>query len=160
MQGSLTALHEAVARLSAIFPFRAVSSLYLTEAQDYIDQAPFLNLVGAWELLPAMDAKTCLVKILGIEADLGRTRQGAIPKGPRIIDIDILLFGDYKLESPELTVPHPRMFQRRFVLEPLLEIAPDLSEPQSGTMYQAMLNSCSSQGIYSKRPLKYTNASV
>jgi len=160
MAGSQSALDMALVRLSERFRFRAVSSLYLTEAQDYPNQAPFLNVVGAWELPEPLNPSDCLEIILAIESELGRTRRGAIPKGPRIIDIDILLVASLRFDLPELTVPHPRMHQRRFVLEPLLEIAPGLCEPISGEPYQAYLAACFNQGIYSKRPLKYTDVSV
>ena len=68
-----------------------------------------------------------LAVVQGIEKELGRDRSaGAVPKGPRLIDIDILLYGSAVIQTPELVVPHPRMMERRFVLEPLMEIAPSL----------------------------------
>ncbi len=74
--------------------------------------------------------------LLDIERDGGRDRIGSIARGPRKIDIDMLLYGSLVLNSPELTIPHPRLTARRFVLEPLLEIAPDLVHPVTG---QALL---------------------
>jgi len=71
-----------------------------------------------------------------IERELGRMRsREAVPKGPRTIDIDILLYGKTVLDAPQLTIPHPRMSERRFVLEPLMEIAPDLRHPVTGRSF-------------------------
>lgn len=104
---------------------KKVSSLYETEPVDYKQQAWFLNCV--------VEAETNLVPLdllralRGIEAHMGSKKEFA--KGPRLIDLDILLFGGEAIDSPELQVPHPRMLQRRFVLEPLAEIAPSLKHP-------------------------------
>jgi 2-amino-4-hydroxy-6-hydroxymethyldihydropteridine diphosphokinase len=100
------------------------SSLYETEPQDLRQQPWFLNVavVCSTTLLPL----ELLAATQGIERDLGRDRAAAVPKGPRLIDIDILLYGSAVIQTPELVVPHPRMMERRFVLQPLLEIAPDL----------------------------------
>lgn len=109
----------------------ARSSLYETEPQDVTDQPWFLNMVVACETrcFPIQ-----LLKILqGIERDMGRVRgPNILRRGPRPIDIDILLFGSSVIQTPSLTLPHPRMLDRRFVLEPLIEVAPDLKFP--GTM--------------------------
>lgn len=108
----------------------ARSSMYETEPQDVADQPWFLNLVVACETryFPVQ-----LLKILqGIERELGRVRgPGVVRRGPRPIDIDILLFASAMIDTPQLTIPHPRMLDRRFVLEPLLELAPDLKLPAS-----------------------------
>lgn len=100
------------------------SSFYETEPQDFEQQPWFLNIATACSttMLPL----ELLTVTRGIERDLGRDRSAAAPKGPRLIDIDILLYGCAVIETPELIVPHPRMMERRFVLEPLAEIAPDL----------------------------------
>lgn len=102
----------------------ARSSIYETEPRDLVDQPWFLNMAASCETNAS--PFELLEKIRAIERDMGRVRR--IPKGPRLIDIDILLFGDEVLETPELTIPHPRMTERRFVLEPLLEVAPELRE--------------------------------
>lgn len=99
-----------------------VSSLYETEPQDFADQPWFLNCAAAFET--EADALSILELVLHVEQQLGRNRASEIPKGPRLIDIDILLFGDQVIRTETLEVPHPRMLQRRFVLEPLLELAP------------------------------------
>ena len=104
------------------------SSIYETEPQDVKSQPWFLNIVVLCET-------TCFpIQLLGllqrVEREMGRARQGVARRGPRLIDIDILLFGNAVIETSELVIPHPRMFERRFVLEPLLEIAPDFKHPE------------------------------
>lgn len=100
------------------------SSLYETEPQDYEQQPWFLNMAAACSttMLPL----ELLAVTQAIERDLGRDRTAMAPKGPRLIDIDILLYGSAVMQTPELVIPHPRIMERRFVLEPLAEIAPDL----------------------------------
>jgi 2-amino-4-hydroxy-6-hydroxymethyldihydropteridine diphosphokinase len=100
------------------------SSLYETAPQDVVDQPWFLNMVVQCETdyFPVQ-----LLSVLQrVEREMGRKRVGVPPRGPRLIDIDILLYGDVQIKTPRLEIPHPRMLGRRFVLEPLLEIAPDL----------------------------------
>jgi 2-amino-4-hydroxy-6-hydroxymethyldihydropteridine diphosphokinase len=98
------------------------SSFYESAPRDVLDQPWFLNVVVAVET--GLSAHGLLKVISATEAAGGRTRE--IRRGPRTVDIDILLFGDQAIHSPELEVPHPRMWQRRFVLEPLAEIDPRL----------------------------------
>lgn len=106
------------------------SSIYETEPQEVATQAWFLNLVIECETRRfPVQLMTILLKI---EREMGRVRgAGTVRKGPRTIDIDILLFGNVIMETPLLTLPHPRMLERRFVLEPLLEIASELRHPQT-----------------------------
>jgi 2-amino-4-hydroxy-6-hydroxymethyldihydropteridine diphosphokinase len=100
------------------------------------DQPRFLN--GVAELETTLRAEELLQALLGVEAALGRTREG--PRGgPRTIDLDLLLYGEAQLEAPGLTVPHPRLAERRFVLEPLAELAPGLKVPGKGTL-EALLS--------------------
>jgi 2-amino-4-hydroxy-6-hydroxymethyldihydropteridine diphosphokinase len=102
-----------------------ISSIYETEPVDYLAQAWFLNAVlEAQTDLPALDL---LHKLRGIESAMGSNKPFA--KGPRLIDLDILLYGDDAIATPELQVPHPRMLERRFVLVPLAEIARHLRHP-------------------------------
>jgi 2-amino-4-hydroxy-6-hydroxymethyldihydropteridine diphosphokinase len=103
----------------------ARSSIYETEPQDVAGQPWFLNIAVASEtrFFPLQ----LLTAVLRIEREMGRVRR--LPRGPRVIDIDLLLFGSTVIDTPRLTIPHPRMLERRFVLEPLLEIAPELSHP-------------------------------
>jgi 2-amino-4-hydroxy-6-hydroxymethyldihydropteridine diphosphokinase len=110
----------------------ACSSFYETEPQNVPDQPWFLNLVAACEtrLFP----QQMLAVLLNVERKLGRTREGAVPRGPRVIDIDVLLFGTAIITTDRLQVPHPRMLERRFVLEPLVELAPDLRYPGTGEL--------------------------
>jgi 2-amino-4-hydroxy-6-hydroxymethyldihydropteridine diphosphokinase len=102
-----------------------ISSIYETQPVDYLEQAWFLNAVlEAQTDLPALDL---LHKLRSIESTMGSKKPFA--KGPRLIDLDILLFGSDTVAIPELQVPHPRMLERRFVLVPLAEIAPNLRHP-------------------------------
>jgi len=120
-----TNLSTAIDRLRELGQVVAVSSFYETEPMELADQPWFLNCAVALktELMP----KQFLSRILSIERDMGRRR--IRPKGPRSIDIDILLFGNSVIHTPQLEVPHSAMHQRRFVLEPLAEIAPDVRHP-------------------------------
>lgn len=121
----------ADAKLRAI----RVSSFYETEPVDLRDQPWFLNCVVQAETeLPPLDL---LRALRGIESRMGSKK--LVPKGPRLIDLDILLYGDESIDTPELQVPHPRMLQRKFVLVPLAEIAPNLKHPSwQGTASQLL----------------------
>ena len=118
-------LRRAIDGLRTLGEVRAVSSFYETEPVDFKRQAWFLNCAVALETekLP----RQLLAAVLRIEREMGRKR--SISKGPRTIDIDILLYGSSVVETPQLIVPHPAMHERRFVLEPLVEIAPDARHP-------------------------------
>jgi 2-amino-4-hydroxy-6-hydroxymethyldihydropteridine diphosphokinase len=118
-------LLEALGRLSVLAPIAAVSSFYETEPVEVTDQPWFLNAVIAIET--EQSPEQLIASVLQIEEAMGRKR--VQKKGPRSIDIDILLFGDEVVNSPDVTIPHPAMHERRFVLEPLAEIAPDLRHP-------------------------------
>jgi 2-amino-4-hydroxy-6-hydroxymethyldihydropteridine diphosphokinase len=118
-------LSAALARLGAVGTVGAVSSVYETEPVEVTDQPQFLNCVIG--LATAAPPQSLLRSILAIEREMGRERKQ--DKGPRIIDIDIVLFGDSILDTSELTIPHPAMHRRRFVLEPLAEIAPGVRHP-------------------------------
>ncbi len=102
-----------------------VSSVYETEPVDFLDQDWFLNTV--LEAQTELDALDLLRALRVIEARMGSRK--AFAKGPRLIDLDILLYGTETIDTPELQVPHPRMLERRFVLAPLAEIAPNLRHP-------------------------------
>jgi 2-amino-4-hydroxy-6-hydroxymethyldihydropteridine diphosphokinase len=106
------------------------SSVYETAPLDVVDQPPFLNMVLECETdhLPMQMMK----KLLKIEKQIGRDRSSqAIRRGPRLIDIDMLLYRNSVISTPQLTVPHPRLLERRFVLEPLLELAPQIRDPRT-----------------------------
>lgn len=118
-------LRVAIERLGALGKVVKVSSLYETEPVEFTQQPWFLNC--AVELDTEKMPKQLLAGILELERQMGRKRTQK--KGPRTIDIDILLFGNSIVDTQGLTVPHPAMHERRFVLEPLAEIAPDLRHP-------------------------------
>jgi 2-amino-4-hydroxy-6-hydroxymethyldihydropteridine diphosphokinase len=121
-------LREAEARLGSVGRVVATSSLYETEPVEFTQQGWFLNRVI--ELETDRSAQELMAALLGIEQEMGRRRLQK--KGPRTIDIDILLFDQIVVESAELTIPHPAIHKRRFVLEPLAEIAPELVHPLVG----------------------------
>ena len=119
-------LRAAIAALSGVgVRVAKVSSIYETEPVDYLEQPWFLNC--AVEAETALAPLDLLHALRGIEAQLGSQKEFA--KGPRLLDMDILLYGDETIELPELQIPHPRMLQRNFVLAPLAEIAPALKHP-------------------------------
>ena len=119
------------------------SSIYETEPQDLREQPKFLNLAAEIETdLPPIELLDWSQEI---EARLGRTRD--VPKGPRTIDIDILLYGDLVVETGDLQIPHPRLALRRFVLEPLAELAPDLRHPVTGRTVAEMLSAVADQQV-------------
>lgn len=122
---------------------RRCSTVYETEPQDLPHQPWFLNLVveAATELFPMQ----LLAKTGAIERELGRERR--VAKGPRTIDIDILLFGRFAVETPQLVVPHPRMHLRRFVLQPLAEMAPELRHPLLGQSMRELLQKIDGQAV-------------
>jgi 2-amino-4-hydroxy-6-hydroxymethyldihydropteridine diphosphokinase len=130
-------LREAISALrEAGINVTRISSTYETEPVDYLDQPWFLNM--AVEVETEL-APTALLKTLRrIETKMGSKK--IIAKGPRLIDMDILLFGDEVIDAPELQIPHPRMHLRRFVLEPLAEIAPNARHPVSGLRVSEMLD--------------------
>ncbi|MDX6487867.1 MAG: 2-amino-4-hydroxy-6-hydroxymethyldihydropteridine diphosphokinase [Gaiellaceae bacterium] len=109
-----------------------VSALRETEPVGYLEQPRFLN--GVAELSTELSARELLSRLLAIERDLGRTRDDGPPLGPRTIDLDLLLHGDEVIAQAGLQVPHPRMHERRFVLEPLAEVAPGLVVPGHGSV--------------------------
>lgn len=109
----------------------AVSSLRETDPVGYLDQPRFLNAAAA--LRTSLAPRALLARLQAVELELGRERSG--PRfGPRTIDLDLLLYGDQRIDEPELVVPHPRMAERRFVLEPLFELDSGLEVPGLGSV--------------------------
>lgn len=123
----LANLRTAITALGSLGKVTSVSSFYETEPVEYTQQPWFVNCAVALqtEKMP----KQLLAGVLKIERDLGRKRNPRQPKGPRPIDIDILLFGASVIDTADLQIPHPAMQHRRFVLHPLAEIAPEERHP-------------------------------
>jgi 2-amino-4-hydroxy-6-hydroxymethyldihydropteridine diphosphokinase len=129
-------LRTAVAALPELgVRIKKVSSIYETEPVDLLEQPWFLNCVVEGET--AVPAATLLKDLRHLEKRMGSKK--LVARGPRLIDLDILIYGRQTIDSPELQVPHARMHLRRFVLAPLAEIAPDLMHPSwSGTASQLL----------------------
>ena len=127
------ALRAALARLNAApgVTVTAVSSFRETEPVGVEEQPLFINAAAALET--ELRPRDLLELLLSIERALGRTRTG--PRfGPRTIDLDLLLYGDFRVDEPGLTIPHPRLHERSFVLEPLAELDPALVVPGRGSV--------------------------
>jgi 2-amino-4-hydroxy-6-hydroxymethyldihydropteridine diphosphokinase len=129
-------LRQAIGSLREFAEITALSQAYESEPVEFTAQPCFVNAIVALRLnsVPGGDADApyrLLDRLLSIEREMGRRRTSAdfIPKGPRIIDLDIVLYGDRVIHSPTLTVPHPAMHLRRFVLQPLAEIAAGVEHP-------------------------------
>jgi 2-amino-4-hydroxy-6-hydroxymethyldihydropteridine diphosphokinase len=107
-----------------------VSTLRETDPVGLVDQPKFLN--GVARVETTASARCLIDRLLDLERGLGRDRSTSPPGGPRAIDLDLLLYGEETVDEPGLVVPHPRLHERRFVLEPLLEISPQLVIPGRG----------------------------
>jgi len=107
-----------------------VSTLIDTEPVGPVEQPRFLN--GVVELETTLAARDLLALLLDVERRFGRRREGLPPQGPRTLDLDLLVYGEAEVAEPGLDLPHPRLHERRFVLEPLAEVAPGLEVPGKG----------------------------
>jgi len=130
-------LAAAALRLESLGRVVCRSSLYSTEPVGFAEQPRFVNAVVALETVLAPSA--LLFELLAIEKEFGRDRAASIPNGPRTLDLDILLFGNLRINEPGLTIPHPRLAERAFVLIPLSEIAPHNYKPGSGATVSQLL---------------------
>ena len=139
-------LREAIRRLGELGTVTKVSSFYETEPVEFTEQPWFVNC--AVELDINLSARELLSEMLAIEHAMGRER--IQPKGPRLIDLDILLYGDAEFHEHGMTIPHPAMHQRRFVLEPLAEIAPEAWHPVRHKTVSHMLAELPEESIVRK----------
>jgi len=135
-----------VKRLGQVLESLRSSSIYRTQPRYVLDQPDFLNLVVAGT--STLDPMELLQRTQAIEAEFGRDRSKERHKGPRTLDIDMLMYGSTIMESPSLTLPHPGLTERAFVLVPLLELEPHARHPVSGIPLSAFLESAGGQGIY------------
>lgn len=127
-------LRAAVGRLRNLPETKVLrlSTLRRTEPVGYVDQPRFLN--GAVELETGLSARRLLDELLELEQAFGRNRAAVAPQGPRTLDLDLLLYGEAVIDEPGLAVPHPRLHERRFALEPLADLNPALEVPGKGSV--------------------------
>ncbi|HNW51351.1 MAG TPA: 2-amino-4-hydroxy-6-hydroxymethyldihydropteridine diphosphokinase [Prolixibacteraceae bacterium] len=136
------AIHAIEAEIGQV---SVVSGIYETEAWGFSCEEHFLNQVIV--IQTSMDPGQLIEKCLFIEKGMGRIRSGSGDYESRIIDIDILFFGNQIIEQESLQIPHPLLHLRRFILEPLCEIAPELIHPVFGKPLSELLSTCEDQGI-------------
>jgi 2-amino-4-hydroxy-6-hydroxymethyldihydropteridine diphosphokinase len=136
-------LRSAIEKLAEAMRVLRVSPVYETDPVEFTEQRRFLNLVVEveTELFPMQ----LLTRAARVERELGRVR--LVPKGPRTIDVDILLYGKTVVQSGQLEIPHPRMAERRFVLAPLADLAPELRHPVTHRSIRQMLDAAPEQMV-------------
>ena len=139
-------IRSAFVELGLVIRDARLSRLYRSAPMYVVDQPDFVNAVAMGECMTSPHA--LLVAVQEIERRHGRDRSSEQVKGPRPLDIDLLLFGDLVVADAELTLPHPGLLERRFALEPLLELAPEALDPRSGLPLRASLALLPPQGIY------------
>lgn len=139
-------LRAAFAELARILEGARLSRMWLSRALYVTDQPDFINAAAAGET--ALSPRELLAAVNAIEAAFGRDRRLERPKGPRSLDIDILLYGDVVLDEPGLVIPHAGLKERQFALLPLLDLEPGLLDPVSGASFSKIAETLSPQGIY------------
>ena len=137
-------LSAAVKRLQSLGTVVARSSLYETEPVGFHNQNEFLNAVVVLET--NLEPVPLLRGLLALEREMGRDRTGSIPKGPRTLDLDLLLMEDRVVSSAVLSLPHPALSQRRFVLAPLAEVAGGMRPPRSRQTVSELLSALPDEG--------------
>ncbi len=137
LQQSIQYLHSEDLRI------KRLSSVYETSPRDVTAQPWFLNMV--LEAETSLFPMRLLLRVLNIERKMGRKRM--VAKGPRFIDIDILWYGGFIVETAQLSIPHPRIAERRFVLEPLAELAPELRHPANRRTIRELLSGTTGQAV-------------
>jgi 2-amino-4-hydroxy-6-hydroxymethyldihydropteridine diphosphokinase len=134
-EGTLRAALEALAAEPGI-DVVAVSRFYDTEPVGYLDQPRFLN--GAAAIDTELPAGELLQRLLAVELRFGRRREDVPAQGPRTLDLDLLVYGEAEIDEPGLRIPHPRLHERRFVLEPLADLDPALEVPGKGQVQEIL----------------------
>lgn len=151
LRGALAALDaEPGVRLMGVSP------IYETDPVGVTDQPPFLNQVAELETVLTPDA--LLTRLLAIERAFGRERR--VRWGPRTLDLDLLLYGDARIATERLCVPHPRMTERAFVLVPLADMAPDLVIPGTGRCVRDWVRLVGTKGVRRWKPIASETASA
>jgi 2-amino-4-hydroxy-6-hydroxymethyldihydropteridine diphosphokinase len=151
-------LRSAIAALQQIGSVDAITSFYETAPVGITEQPEFLNAVVALQTeLPPQELMTALLRI---EQQHGRDRSASVPKGPRTLDLDLLSYGDVVMETSTLTLPHPSLAERRFVLVPLEEIAPQWRHPVSGKTSAELLSELSQRDGESSQPMRKFHSST
>lgn len=129
--------------VDSAFQVERLSSIYETQPLDFEEQPNFLNMVVELKVDQSTTPEQAMARLLRVEYALGRRRE--IARGPRTIDLDLLIWNSLRLESDFLTLPHPRLHLRRFVLEPLAELSPDLIHPRLNRTIEDLLENCEDQ---------------
>jgi 2-amino-4-hydroxy-6-hydroxymethyldihydropteridine diphosphokinase len=145
-------LHSAIAALRQLGRVEAVSSFYETAPVGPVEQPDFLNSVVA--LRTELPPQHLMAALLRIEQQHGRDRTLSVPKGPRTLDLDMLSYGDVVMDTPTLTLPHPSIADRRFVLVPLTELAPNWHHPVSAKTAAALLAELLQRGGESSQTMR------
>ena len=137
--------------MDAGLPVHRLSGIYESEPVEAPNQPLFLNMVAEVSGTPLPEPQQMMARLLRIEYALGRKRES--PKGPRTLDLDLLLYGEKESNTELLVLPHPRMHLRRFVLQPLAELAPDLEHPTLKQTIRNLLANLDDQSAVHRWPL-------